>query len=158
INSHSRKKIKVLLLLTSTSGGTGLHAFYLAKYLKKDLFDVNVAFGPGYALDTAFENLRTRVYRVHMSRSLNPLINAIGGIQIYRLMKREKFDLALIRSSMAGFLGRITAKLTKIPLTVFTIHLFASHEHQNPVKRFIYLWVEKFLDVLTDHYIAVSKC
>ncbi len=155
--SAGKRSFKILLLITSTAGGAGLHAYYLAKYLSRQTFHLTVAFGPGYPLDSRFGALPVAVKHLRISRKLSPLANLRGLIQVYRLMRKERFDLVCMECSIAGFIGRVAGWLAGVPVRVMIVQVYASNPHQHPWKRAIYAWVERRLVALTTHYIAVSE-
>lgn len=154
--SGSNGRYKILLVLTTTLGGTGLHAYHLAKDLNRSKFDVALAYGPGQPLDRDIERLGVPIHHLSMVRSLSPFTNLRGLIQLYRLMRREKFDLVCSQCSIAGCLARVAAKMAGVPVSIFIIQLYASHDYVRPMKRRLYLWIERVMDLFTDHYVAVS--
>lgn len=149
--------VKVLLVVTTTIGGTGLHTYYLARGLNPAVFDVTVAFGPGYPLDKEFQKLPLKVRIVSMARRLSPLVNLRGLFQLWRLMRAEKFALVCCQCSIAGAVGRIAARIAGVPCTVFIVSNYASHPFQSVLKRRIYNWLERMLDRLTDRDVAVTE-
>ena len=143
--------------MTSTVGGVGLHAYYLATYLNRDEFDVEVAFGPGYPLDRSFLALDVPVHLVHVSRNVAPLTNIRGFLQVLRLCRSGNYDVILLGASIAGFIGRIAGWLAGVPNRVMVVHIFGSQPHQSTLGRITYRFVERGLDGLTTQYIAVSE-
>jgi len=150
-------RIKTLLVLTSTAGGAGKHAYYLARDLPRDVFDLTVAFGPGYPLDPEFARLDVAVVHLRLSRSLAPRENLAAFVQLLRLMRSNRFDLVCAACSIAGLVGRLAAWISGVPKRVFIIHAFASHPHQPRFARWMYHGIEKMLDPFTTRYIAVSE-
>lgn len=49
-------------------------------------------------------------------------------IEIYRLCKKEKFDIVHTHSTKPGVIGRIAATLAGIPLVIHTVHGLAFHK------------------------------
>ena len=156
-SAASTRPIRMLLLLTSTAGGVGQHAYLLAKSLSRQRFDLTVAFGPGYPLDAAFEKLDgCRIVRLRTRRSLSPVSNMAALAQVVRLMRRRRFDVVLTGQSIAGAVGRVAGFVCGVPVRIHGIHAYASHDEQPALKRWIYRRLEHWLDPLTTHYIAVS--
>lgn len=150
-------RIKLLLLITSTAGGGGLHALYLARHLPREKFDLTVAFGPGYPLDAAFAQLDLPIVHLPLSRGVSPMANLKAYFRIRRLIRDGGFDIVLSACSIAGLLGRIAAWLGRVPVNAFVIHAYACRPHQNGLKRAILRQVEKAIDLITDRYVAVSQ-
>ncbi|MEW6742802.1 MAG: glycosyltransferase [Planctomycetota bacterium] len=151
------EKTRLLLLLTSTAGGVGLNAYYLARGLPRDEFDVTIAYGPGYPLDAAIERLDVPVVHLSLSRKLSPWANARGFLQVYGLLRRQPFDMIVTQCSMAGLVGRVAGRLAGVPHRLFVTQLFACHTEQPLLKRSLYRLVERGLDRLTTHYVAVCE-
>jgi glycosyltransferase involved in cell wall biosynthesis len=151
------KPVKILHVAATTTGGIGLLLLYLAKHIDKKKFDVTVAFGPGYILDKEFFKERITVYTISTSRKIAPFSIVKGFFQIYRLIKEKRFDIVHSHTSVGGLIGRVAGKLAGVPVVIWSIHGFASHEGQNRFKKYIFLLIEKVLDKFTDHYVAVSE-
>ena len=154
--SESNGRTRVLLLLTSTAGGVGLHAYYLAKYLPKTRFDVTVGFGPGYPLDDQIDSLNVPVERFSFSRRISPLTNLRGLIQLFFFLRKNAFDVICIECAIAGFIGRLAGWLTSVPVRIFVIQLHASHTQQSRFKQVVYRAIERAIDPITTRYVAVS--
>ena len=151
-----KDRIKVLWLTTSTAGGTGLHAYYIAKHLSRDRFDLTLAFGPGYPMDEQIATLGVPIVHFSLSRRLSPLKNLRGLIQLYRYLRKNSFDIVCIGNAIAGFTGRVAAWLARVPVRVFVLHSFASHPHQSWIKRTVFRAIERAMDPLTTRYVAVA--
>lgn len=154
---HSPQKLKILLLITSTAGGVGRHTYLLAQHLPRDAFDLTIGYGPGYPLDQPVEGLGVRVIHLSLSRGLSPSTNLRGAVQVYRFLKRERFDVVCTGCSIAGLIGRVTGYLVGVPQRVHVAHVFASQPNQPAVARALYLRLERWLDRLTTHYVAVCE-
>jgi len=156
------KKIKVLEVLEATVGGTRKHLVSLLQEIDRGKFDVQVA-APEVrhdnVKDTNFTNavkaLGIPIHFIDMCRGINPPADLISLIKLYVLIRQEKYTLVHTHSSKAGFLGRIAAKLNGVP-TIYTPHGFYFLDAGSPLKRNIFLWLEKFAGLFTDKLIAVS--
>ena len=62
-----------------------------------------------------------------MRRAINPFYDAIAFVQIYRLLRKERFDVVHTHSSKAGILGRLAAKAARVPVVIHTIHGLPFH-------------------------------
>lgn len=149
--------IKVLHVAPTSTGGAGFVPLILASNFDKTKFDVAVAVGSGpeHLLELFKDNITA--YHLSCSRTLAPFAILKGLFQVYRLAKRKKFDIIHSHTAVGGFIGRIAGKLAGVPLTIWTIHGFASHRGPTKFNKYLFLLVERFLDKFTDHYVAVSK-
>lgn len=152
------KKIRVLHIAATSTGGVGLNILLLARHMKKEDYDISVAFAPGSPLDKDFIKEGIKLYPIKMNRSPYSLSNIIGFFQLLFLFKRERFDIVHTHTSVGGFLGRITAWLMNIPVVLWSIHGWAfNYPYGSNLRRRFFSAIEGFLDRFTDHYIAVSR-
>ncbi|MBT8439612.1 MAG: glycosyltransferase family 4 protein [Gammaproteobacteria bacterium] len=151
------ERIKILHVAATTTGGVGQVILDLLKHLDKDEFDVSVAFGQGYWLDKEFATLDNRKQLLPLTRKISILGSIKSIIILYKLIKKEGFDIVHTHTSIGGLVGRIAAWLAGVPVVIFHIHALASHPHQNPLKRKVFWILERLLDLITDHYISVSE-
>jgi glycosyltransferase involved in cell wall biosynthesis len=150
-------RIRIFMLSSSTAGGTGIHAASLARALDRSRFDLTIGFGPGYPLDAEIATLGVPVVHFSIRRSLAPLANLRGFLQVLRFLRRNRFDILCVSNAMGSAIGRVAAWLTGVPATVLVIHAFASHPHQPAPKRVFYRLLERALAPLTTHFVAVSR-
>lgn len=101
----------------------------------------------------AIASVRQRGYSVEtlpIPRSLNPLRYPLPIWQLYKLFRRERFDIVHTHTPVAALLARIAARLAGIPLVVYTAHGFYFHDEMPRWKRRIFVTVEKLGGSLTD--------
>ena len=153
----SPRPIKLVHMASNAAGGMGLHIFYLAQFLDKEKFETSVILGPGYPLDKEFRKKGIRTFFVSMSRKISPIRNLIGLFQIYKILKTEKPDIVHTQTSIGGFSGRIAARLSRVPIIIFGIQGYGSHDYQHFFKKYSFLLIEKVVDKITYHNITVSK-
>ena len=151
-----QRRIRVLLLMTSTAGGVGQQNYFLARGLSRSRFDVEVAFGPGYPLDEAFDRLDLPVRRLSLSRRISPFVNLHGFVEVLRLLRTGNFDVVCTSASIAGMVGRVAGGWAGVPARVHVLHVYASRPYQNEWKRRFYRSIEHWLDRFTTAYVAVS--
>ena len=144
------------MIVTATVGGSATQTFDLARRLNRDHFDVTVAFSPIEPLASKFQEIGVSIELIGMSRRLSPFKNALAFLQLLRVMRSGRFDVVVAAASIAGVLGRIAAWCARVPLSIFVIHLYASHDYHHPVVHWLYLRIERLMNALTDHYVAVS--
>ncbi len=85
----------------------------------------------GYAIQT-----------LPIARSLNPFKSAAALYRLWRLFRRERFDVLHVHTPVAALLGRIAARLAGIPMIVYTAHGFYFHEGMPPLRRAAFTWLE----------------
>ena len=59
------------------------------------------------------------------------------------MMQAGQYDIVHTHSSKAGVIGRIAAHRAKVPIIVHTVHGWSFHERMSPVKRQLYVLLER---------------
>ncbi len=90
-------------------------------------------------------------------RPIRPLNDLIALYQLYRFMKRGRFDVVHTHSSKAGILGRIAARLAGVDTVVHTLHGLAFHPYQAAWRNALYVRLKRLAAPLSDAIIAVSQ-
>jgi glycosyltransferase involved in cell wall biosynthesis len=146
------------LLLAVTLAEAGGAQSYVCKLLPSlvERFDVTVAaHGPGpvrHAAEAAgvpFVPLR------YVRRPLHPLRDALGLIELVWLFRRVRPDIVHLNSSKMGFLGRLAASLTGVPVRVVTAHGWAFGWYSGIASRMFRL-ADRLMEPLTTCVITVS--
>ncbi|HAF94926.1 MAG: hypothetical protein A2021_07935 [Elusimicrobia bacterium GWF2_52_66] len=147
---------KVIHIITKLEfGGAQENTLYTAAHLDKGRFSVKLACGPGGELSGKTGGIDT-VYIPSLRREINPFGDIAAFFGLYRLLKKEKPDVAHTHSSKAGILGRLAARLAGVPVIVHTVHGFGFNNRQNLLKRKLFVFLEKFCAQLADALIFVS--
>ncbi|MGH7897401.1 MAG: glycosyltransferase, partial [Candidatus Binatia bacterium] len=55
-------------------------------------------------------------------RPIAPLTDAAALVELYRFIRRGRFDVVHTHSSKAGILGRVAARMAGVPVVVHTLH------------------------------------
>ena len=112
-------------------------------------YEVSFCCSPGEGLDR-LEQEGFDVYRIPVSRSYNIFSHAVSFVRLFRLMRRECFDIVHTHTPVAGLLGRVAAKTARVPRIVYTAHGFYFHEDMpGPVKG-VMRSIERFGASLSD--------
>lgn len=152
------KKLRILHVAATMTGGVGLNILLLARLMDRSRFDICAAFAPGSPLDSALAKEGISVYPLRLERSPWSVRNIFGFIDLMNLLKKEKFDIIHTHTSVGGFAGRIAARLANAPVAIWTIHGWAfNYPGAGRMGRFVFSLIEKFLDGSTDHYVAVCS-
>ncbi len=92
----------------------------------------------------------------HLVRSVRPWHDALALVELVKLLRAERPDVVHTHSSKAGVLGRIAARMTRVPLTVHTLHSLVFHPYQPWLVRSSLRLAKQALVPFTDHYVSVS--
>lgn len=152
----ARRRIRMLIVITSTAGGAGQLVLSLAQHLSRDLFDLHVMFGPGYPLDREFDALGLPMTRVAFTRDFALGSMLRGFLQVWAELRRTRYDAVCATCSTAGMFGRLAAFLAGVPVRILIIQVYAALPGQSRLRRLVFGSVERALDRLTSAYVAVS--
>jgi glycosyltransferase involved in cell wall biosynthesis len=91
-----------------------------------------------------------------MRRAPMPWHDALACRALLRLFREKKYDVVHTHSGKAGFLGRLAAKLARVPIVVHTIHGPSFYQYQNPVGNWIFRSAELLAGDWTTHFVSVA--
>ena len=80
---------------------------------------------------------------------MNPLKHIYSIWLIFKYFRKEKFDLVHVHTPVAALVGRIAAKLSGVPVVIYTAHGFYFHDDMSSMKRLFFIWLERFAGYLT---------
>ena len=88
---------------------------------------------------------------INISRSMLDVFSHVRTVWVlYRLFRRESFDVLHVHTPVAAWLGRIAGRLARVPLIVYTAHGFYFHDEMPKYKYRFYVWLERLSRELTD--------
>lgn len=151
--------MKIIYCITKAdNGGAQTHLIQLANHfcLHHDVYVIVGDRGP------MIEQLDARAKVVVIEHLVGPIdikqdILAIKALA--QFFSKVQPDVIHLHSSKAGTVGRIARLISKSrgARVIFTAHGWAFTEGVKPVKKFIYLMIEKLMSRITDSIICVSK-
>lgn len=132
---------------------------HTAKTLDRSSFAVALAWGPGDRLDDealAIPELE-RFPVPTLVRPIAPVsdVRALAGLRA--AIRSFRPEVVHTHSSKAGILGRVAARLERVPVVVHTVHGFGFTPLQKAPMRCVLRTAEKQLARWTDHFITVSE-
>jgi glycosyltransferase involved in cell wall biosynthesis len=90
-------------------------------------------------------------------RELHPVYDLRSFWYLFRLCRRERFDLVVTHTSKGGFLGRLSSRLAGVPRIIHTAHGFAWHEFSSTAANLFYTALEWFAAKFCDLIICVNN-
>lgn len=105
-------------------------------------------------------DLRHRGYRIEtvpIARSMNPFSVLRAFIGLIRFFRRERFDMLHVHTPVAALIGRFAARLSGLPLIVYTAHGFYFHDGMPLWKRNFFVALERFGGRYTDLLFSQSS-
>ncbi len=98
-----------------------------------------------------------RIATLPPMRSLSPPEQALALAALVRLMRAEKPDLVHAHMPIAGFLGRLAARVTRVPRVAYTCHGFLFNQPGPWARRAASLGLEWLGGRMTDVFLTVSE-
>ena len=152
-----RRRPRILVLITlAETGGAQTYVASLLRALTPGFDVIVAAHGTGPLCEEARAAGARFVALRHVHRALHPVHDALGLLELIRLIRRERPDIVHANSSKAGVLGRLAAALTLVPVRVFTVHGWAFKAHSGLASA-LYLWADRLMAPLTTVTICVAE-
>jgi len=157
------KKLRVLHLITRLDkGGSAEDTLLAVKGLDKIKFEVTLMSGPvedpGQDREKEIEESGIRhIFTPELVRDVSLFKDLKAFLKIYRVLRKEKFDIVHSHTSKAGFLGRLAAKLSGVPISIYTPHGHVFFGYFSPLKTKIFILLEKLASPLTDKITALTN-
>ena len=92
-----------------------------------------------------------------MKRSINIIDDIKAYRKIKQILKEFKPDIVHTHASKAGFIGRLAAYNSKVPVIIHTFHGHVFHSYFSSTKTGIYKKIERFMANKSDGIIAISE-
>lgn len=93
----------------------------------------------------------------NIDRKINPISNIKSIIELYRIIKKEKYDIVHVHTPVASVLGRIAAKLAGTSIIIYTAHGFYFHDNMPKITYRIFVIIEKLMAKLFTDYIFTQS-
>ncbi|MFC2140284.1 glycosyltransferase family 4 protein [Candidatus Auribacterota bacterium] len=158
------QKIKVAHVITRLIiGGAQENTLFTVELLsERENMEVTLISGPqtgpeGSILETVKkqEKKYNLLFIQELVREINPVKDLIALFKLYRLFRREKYDIVHTHSSKAGVIGRLAAFLAGLKVIVHTIHGLPFHPYQQRLINLLYIFLEKISGLVTHKIITV---
>ncbi|WP_426456902.1 glycosyltransferase family 4 protein [Staphylococcus cohnii] len=97
------------------------------------------------------------VHDIKIDRKISLLGNIKSIYSMLKLFKKLKPDIVHTHTPVASVLGRIAAKLAKVPNIIYTAHGFYFHDGMSKKTYFIYFHIEKIIGKICTDYIFTQS-
>jgi glycosyltransferase involved in cell wall biosynthesis len=89
-------------------------------------------------------------------RRISPVNDMRALYDLVRILQKEKPDAVHTHTSKAGILGRLAAKIARVPCVVHTPHGHVFYGHFGPVISRVFIGLERLFAPLTDRVVALT--
>ncbi|HEU0030795.1 MAG TPA: glycosyltransferase family 4 protein [Kofleriaceae bacterium] len=91
----------------------------------------------------ALEERGLEFHDIPISRRIGPLGDLKALIALYRLLRRERFDIVHTHTPKGALLGQYAALAARVPLRIHTIHGLYFPTFAGPRRRQLFVWLER---------------
>ena len=151
-----RQPIRVMRIITRMNiGGPALHVVLLTAGLNDDDFKSTLVTGTvvgneGDMTDFAAGMGVRPIILSPLRRQAHALYDTRALVSLWRLMRRERPDIVHTHTAKAGFIGRLAARLSGVPVVVHTFHGHVFRGYFGAAQTQIYLAMERLAARLSD--------
>jgi glycosyltransferase involved in cell wall biosynthesis len=156
--------IRVIRVISRLNvGGPSLHVTALTAGLDRSRFESTLVIGTenpgeGSMLDLAEGRGITPVLIPEMVGEAQLKGRDVKALaRLYRLMREQRPHIVHTHTAKAGFLGRVAARLARVPVIVHTYHGHVLHGYYSNTKTQLLRRMERGLARITDRLVAVSE-
>ncbi|MBW1906040.1 MAG: glycosyltransferase family 4 protein [Deltaproteobacteria bacterium] len=96
-------------------------------------------------------------FAVPMTRRITPIADLRCLWKLFRIMRRERFDIVHTHTPKAGLLGQLAARLAGVPVVANTLHGFYFHDDMKPWLRRFYIWMERVAAKCSDTILSQNR-
>ncbi|MEA3308124.1 MAG: glycosyltransferase family 4 protein [Chloroflexota bacterium] len=142
-------------------GGAQENTMFTAALLDPARFDVEILSGSQTGSEgSLIEEIRARDISLtilpQLLRQINPQNDLLALWKLTCQMQTQRYAIVHTHSSKAGVIGRLAARLAGVPVIVHTVHGWSFHGHMSPLRRRLFIVLEKFAASFTDAMIVVA--
>jgi glycosyltransferase involved in cell wall biosynthesis len=149
---------KILFITSKSLGGSGKYISSLATALRKKGYHCELLYYPsGVAQDNEIEAAFAKVHHFSVPPGFSPANITKNILQVRTIVDQNDFDWVHTHTSLGGLIGKLGARLAHKKVAIgATLHAFAADEFTPVPQKWVYWIIERFLDSLTDAYVAPS--
>src|SRR4051812_31287383 len=160
--------IKILRVIDRLNiGGPAIHVILLTQHMNPSrpglpsAFETRLVYGQeapgeGNMFELARQTGVQPSFIPSLGRELNPLRDVASFWQLLRLIRRERPSVVHTHKSKAGVVGRLAARLCRVPVIIHTYHGHVLHSYFSPLKTRMFIAIERWMGKFSDQLIAVS--
>ncbi len=150
-------------------GGPAIHATLLTQRLNPQQFDSQLVTGvegehEGNMIELMNAGAQNSMFAPitptivpEMGREISPRHDLHTLNLLVRMMRRRRPHIVHTHTAKAGFVGRVAARIARVPVVVHTFHGNIFQGYFSPAKTRLFVGIEKTLARSTDRIIVLSE-
>ncbi len=154
--------VRVLHVITRmVRGGAQENTLRTVLGLKARGYDVTLVTGPswgkeGEILSEALEAGVEVVLIPQLVREISPWNDLVAFVKLSSYLSRKRFEILHTHTSKAGILGRLAARILKIPIVIHTPHGHVFHSYFPGWREKLFLFIERQAARGSDRLVALT--
>ncbi len=151
------RKVKVVHL-SNFDIGIQIHARNLNRYLRDQGYSPYAVTHPGRVIrqDTVTpDGIPVKV--IPFPSRITPFADLASLVKLVRYFRQENFDIVHAHTIKPGLLGRIAARVARVPVVLYTIHGFHFHDQMKPAQIAFYGFIERIGASLSDLLLSQNQ-
>jgi glycosyltransferase involved in cell wall biosynthesis len=149
-----KRRTRVLHIITHLdNGGAQANTLLSVAGLDRGRYIVDLAAGPGVLESEALASADRVVVLPYFRRSLYSFGDLRAAAALLRLV--GDYDVVHTHGSKAGVLGRLAARIRRVPAVIHTVHGFPVHGYMPRLKRQLLLALERVAAGCADRIVCV---
>ena len=148
------RPVKILQVCTVDATATLLLGAQL-EALRRAGYDVEIACANGPFV-AELEADGFTVHTIGFRKRLMSASHLRALVDLYRLIRRGRYDVVHVHNVITAVLGRIAARLARTPIVIYTLHGFYFHDRMHPVLRALNVFLERSCGRLCDLILSQS--
>jgi glycosyltransferase involved in cell wall biosynthesis len=141
-------------------GGPARHVAILHRGLNPERYESILIYGEeGSAegtLRSLLDDAANTITIPDLGREIAPVADSLTLRQLVRLMHEFQPDIVHTHTAKAGFVGRLAARISGVPVIVHTFHGHVFHGYFSPRKTAVFLRLERFCAGLSSRLVTIS--
>lgn len=147
--------MKTIIHIAEAPGGVERYLYMLLKKMDRNEYNNILVVSKRFNVK-AFKGISAKVIQIPMQHEINPGKDIRAIMYIRRIIRENKPDVVYCHSSKAGALGRI-ARIGFGCKCIYNAHGWAFEMRNSPLKRVMYLGIERILAPLSDRIVTISE-
>ena len=140
-------------------GGAQENTLFCVAHHDRSRFEAGLVAGRGGILDGEARTIPDASVDLvgWLRHPVNPPWDLVAVARLAALLRRRRADVVHTHSSKAGIVGRLAARLARVPAIVHTVHGWSFHGEQPRPLSALYRALERAAGAITDRIVVVAE-